>query len=71
MSDHIWRFLFTTGVILVILCFLVQIGVGREWMGKLPGDILFYRGNLRIYCPIGVSAIGGAAITLILWLFRK
>ncbi|MGE0196145.1 MAG: DUF2905 domain-containing protein [Methylocystis sp.] len=48
----------------LIVAGLVLVGVGVLWMigerfglGRLPGDIVFERGNFRLYVPIATSLI--------------
>lgn len=44
-------------------------------VSRLPGDIFFKRGNVRIYAPvvsmIVVSVILTVVLNLIFWLFRR
>ncbi len=68
----------SAGKLLVVLGLaLAAIGVwlllgGRlDWLGRLPGDISFRRGNVSFHFPIVTCLIVSAIVTLILWLFRK
>jgi hypothetical protein len=45
---------------------LARIGIGR-----LPGDILIRRGGFTLYVPIVTCLVVSAALSLILWLFRR
>ena len=69
--DQLYRFFYITGVILVIVCLLWHFGIGREWIGHLPGDIIIRKSNILIYIPLGTSAAGGLVLTLLLWILRK
>jgi hypothetical protein len=46
-------------------------GIGRGWIGKLPGDIHYSRGNFSFYFPLMTSVLVSLLLTLILWLLRK
>jgi hypothetical protein len=62
-------------LIVIGLIFLV-IGLLWPWLGKLPlgrlpGDIIIDRPNLKIYFPITTMVLISLVISLIMWLFRK
>jgi hypothetical protein len=57
---------------------LVLVLVGVLWLaaerlgpGRLPGDIVIERGNLRIYIPIVASLIASVVLSLALWLLNR
>jgi Protein of unknown function (DUF2905) len=63
---------------LLILAGVALIALGLVWMvgerlglGRLPGDIVFERGNLRIYVPIATSLLLSVALSLLFWLFNR
>jgi hypothetical protein len=62
--------LITIGVVLVILG-LIWPWVQKLGLGRLPGDIVYEKDNVRIYFPIVTSIIISLIITLIFWLFKK
>jgi Protein of unknown function (DUF2905) len=39
--------------------------------GRLPGDIEFGSGNVRVYIPIGTSLVFSVILTLVLWLLNR
>ncbi|MGJ0393591.1 MAG: DUF2905 domain-containing protein [Methylocystis sp.] len=45
-----------------------RLGVG---LGHLPGDIVFERGNLRIYIPIATSLLLSVALSVAFWLMNR
>lgn len=64
------RILIGLGILLVI------VGLFWPWLiklplGRLPGDIIIDRPNLKIYIPITTMIIISLLITVIAWLFRK
>ena len=64
------RALIILGIILIV------IGVLWPWLqkmnlGRLPGDIVVEKENLKFYFPIVTSIIVSIVLTLIFWLFRK
>jgi hypothetical protein len=70
MSD-LGRFLVVIGVILVIVGAVMMLGPKIPWLGKLPGDISFKRGNVSFYFPLGTCILISIILTLIMYLFRK
>ena len=55
---------------------LVIIGVLWPWiqklnLGRLPGDLVIEKENMRFYFPIVTSIIVSLILTLLFWLFRK
>ena len=65
------KFLVISGVILAVLGALLWSGVGKGWLGKLPGDIHYTKGNFNFYFPIVTCLLVSAILTLVLWLFRR
>ena len=45
------------------------------WAARLPGDIRFERGHVRIYIPVIsmllISIVASIVLTLLLYLFRR
>lgn len=42
-----------------------------SWLGRLPGDINFKRGNFSLYFPFSTCVLLSVILSFILWLFRK
>lgn len=70
MSD-LGRWLIVAGVILVIVGAVFLLAPRLPWLGKLPGDISYQRGNFSFYFPLGTSIVISIILTLILYLFRR
>ncbi|MDB6064384.1 MAG: hypothetical protein JWR26_592 [Pedosphaera sp.] len=70
MND-IGKLLVIVGVVLVAAGGLIWSGVGRGWIGRLPGDIHYTRGNFSFYFPVVTCLLLSIVLTLILRLFRK
>ncbi len=63
---------------LLILVGIVLIAVGLAWLagerlglGRLPGDIVIERENVRIYIPLMTSLIVSVVLSLVFWLFTR
>ena len=63
---------------LLILVGIVLIAVGLAWLagerlglGRLPGDFVVERENVRIYIPLMTSLIVSVVLSLALWFFSR
>lgn len=65
------RFLIIAGVIIVIIGAVLWLSPKIPWLGKLPGDIVWQRGNWKFYFPLGTSILISIILTLLLYLFRR
>ncbi len=70
MAD-LGRFLILTGVILALVGVLLLAAPKIPWLGKLPGDIVWRRGNFTLYFPLGTSILLSVILTLLLYLLRR
>ncbi len=64
------KILIITGLILLIVGLLWP-WLGALPLGRLPGDIMINRPNMKIYFPITTMIVISLAISLILWFFRR
>lgn len=64
------KFLIVAGIVLIGLGVLWMIGE-RFGLGRLPGDIVVERGNVRFYFPLASSLVLSLVISLFLWLFNR
>lgn len=63
--------LIIVGAILIIIGIIIHYFKGIPWLGKLPGDISYRRGNFSFHFPIATSIIVSLLLTLILYLINK
>ena len=59
------------GLVLVASGLLLWAGFGKGWLGRLPGDIHYTRGNFTFYFPVVTGLLVSLVLTLILWFFKK
>ncbi len=64
------RILIIGGLVLLAAGLLWPL-ISRLGLGRLPGDIMISRGNVRFYFPIVTSLVISVALTLLFWLFRR
>ena len=65
------KFLVVIGLVLAAIGALLWSGVGKGWLGRLPGDINYSRGNFSFHFPIVTCLVVSVILTLLMWLFRK
>jgi len=64
------RLLVVIGVIFIAVGLLWMLGE-RIGLGRLPGDIVWERGNVKVYFPIVTSIVISVVLSLILWLMNR
>ena len=70
MSDF-GKILFVVGAMVMLVGLLLWSGVGKGWLGRLPGDIHFTRGNFSFHFPIVTCLLVSLVLTVLMWFFRK
>ena len=68
---NVGRLLILAGVVLVALGVIVMLAGRFTPFGRLPGDIVFRRGNFTFYFPVVTSIVLSVLLTLVLWLFSR
>ncbi len=63
--------LVVAGSVLVLVGLGLWSGFGRGWLGRLPGDIHYAKGNFSFFMPLGTCLLLSLVLSLLLWLFRK
>jgi multisubunit Na+/H+ antiporter MnhG subunit len=55
----------------LLLAGLALTAFGGLGLGRLPGDIVYRRGNFTFYFPIVTSIVLSIVLSLLLWFFRR
>jgi hypothetical protein len=62
----------------LIIAGIVMIAVGLAWLvgerlglGRLPGDIVIERDNVRIYIPIATSLLVSVVLSFLFWFYNR
>ena len=64
------RWLVAIGLVLVLVGLLWPL-LSKLGLGRLPGDIVIERGNVRIYFPIVTCLIVSIVLSVFLWLLNR
>ena len=71
MAD-IGRTLLVLGAVLLVVGFLFTLGSRIPGVGRLPGDIVYRKGNFTFYFPLVTSVLLSLVLTAILnFFFRR
>ena len=65
------KILIIAGLVLVAIGLLVQYAEKIPFLGKLPGDFVYERGNVKIYFPLMTSILISILLSLILFLISR
>ncbi len=68
---EIGRLLLIVGVLIAVVGLVFMIGARIPFLGRLPGDISFSRGNTHVYFPLATSIVVSLVLTLLLNLFFR
>lgn len=65
------RVLMIAGGVLVAVGLLLTLAGKLPFLGRLPGDLVYRKGNFTFYFPIVTSIVLSLLLTLLFSLFRK
>jgi hypothetical protein len=67
----IGRTLLVVGGVLVAAGLLLMLGARVPGLGRLPGDIVYRKGNVAFYFPLVTCILLSVVVTLLLRIFRR
>jgi hypothetical protein len=65
------KILVVIGLVVAAAGALLWTGIGRGWLGRLPGDFHYTKGNASFYFPLATCLLLSLLLSFILWLLRK
>ena len=73
MLPSFGKILITVGVIFVVVGALLMFSYRLSFLriGRLPGDVIYRRGNFTFYFPIVTSIVLSLILTLLFWVFGR
>ena len=69
--DALGRLLLVLGLVLAGLGGLLLLAGQIPWLGRLPGDLSFGRGNVQVYIPLATSLLISLILTIVLNLLAR
>lgn len=65
------KILFAIGLMIAVVGLSIWSGFGKGWLGRMPGDIHYTKGNYSFHFPVVTCLLVSAILTFLVWLFRK
>ena len=65
------KILFVAGIVLALAGAWLWSGRGFGWLGRLPGDIAYQKGDFSFYFPVTTCVLVSVVLTLLAWFFRR
>lgn len=65
MPRELGRLLIVLGAVLIVA------GLAITAFGRLPGDLVWRRGNVSFYFPLMTSIVLSLLLTLLMWIFFR
>ncbi len=59
------------GAVVLLLLGSIFLLLSRFGLDRLPGDLVFRRGNFTVYAPIGLMIVVSVVLTILLNLFFR
>jgi hypothetical protein len=69
--NELGKMLVVVGLVIVIAGAVLWSGIGKGWLGRLPGDLNYTRGNVSFHFPLVTCLLLSIILSLLLWLFRR
>lgn len=63
--------LIAVGIIIALMGVLLVLAPKTPSLGKLPGDLVWRKGDLTVYFPVTTSLIVSLVLSFILWLVSR
>jgi hypothetical protein len=69
--NELGKMLVVIGLLVALAGGLLWSGVGRGWLGRLPGDIHYHKGNTSFYFPLMTCLLLSILLSVVMWLIKK
>jgi len=65
------KLLIIVGFVCILLGVLITYAPKLPFLGKLPGDIAFEKGNFKFYFPLATSILLSILISVLIYLYQR
>ena len=69
--NELGKMLVVLGLVIAAVGLVLWTGLGKNWLGRLPGDIHYTRDNVSFHFPIVTCLLISVALSILMWLFRR
>lgn len=70
MQD-VGKLLVVVGLVITVAGLALWSGLGRGWLGHLPGDVHVNRPGFNFHLPIVTCVVISIVLSFLVWLFRR
>lgn len=70
MDSRAGLFIVVIGVVVVLVGLAAMAGL-LGWVGRLPGDLRYSSGNVRVFAPFATMILVSIVLTVVLNLLRR
>jgi hypothetical protein len=72
MNQNTGKYIIFIGGIIILMSIIIYFFSDKlNWLGRLPGDIRYEKGNTRIYFPVVTMILLSLLLNLIIYLIKK
>ncbi len=65
------KLLIIVGIVCILVGVFITYGPKIPFLGKLPGDISFEKGNFKFFFPLTTSIVISVILSLLLFLYQR
>ncbi|MGO8676474.1 MAG: DUF2905 domain-containing protein [Limisphaerales bacterium] len=69
--NELGKFLVAVGLLIALAGAAAWSGFGKGWIGHLPGDLRYGKGNFNFYFPAMTCLLLSFLLTVLFWIMRK
>ena len=69
--DGIGRLLIVGGLVLAVVGIVLVLAPNIPFLGRLPGDIRFDSGNVKVFAPLGTMLLVSIILTIVINLLNR
>lgn len=69
--NELGKALVIIGLVLALIGVVLWTGFGKNWIGRLPGDVSIRKENFSFYFPLTTCLLVSVVFTLLFRIFRK
>jgi ribose/xylose/arabinose/galactoside ABC-type transport system permease subunit len=69
--NELGKFLVALGLLIALVGAALWSGIGKGWIGHLPGDLHYSKGSFSFYFPLATCLLLSLLLTVLLWILRR
>jgi hypothetical protein len=69
--NELGKLFVVAGLLIAAVGALLWSGLGKGWLGRLPGDVNYSKGDFSVHFPVVTCLLISLVLTVLFWLFRK